>query len=505
MPHHTRRSAGAVSHFAYLFLYVFLTATSWQFLDLWADKLRRARAKREDGGNKTARAVCSLFMVLDTLLFLHILLSKGSVSRNGSSEWIVYCWINAPKYALFYFEEGVVGPAILTYSVANFAIIYSLLMFRSFTELFVGRKITIHTMLHTDMAWHCTTDFVDIVHMFSYAPSTNSTNFTQLEARLAEEGSAEVPIALMAGAVPTTISPFVGIPTSQAEALSVTAGVFIFLALFFHQQSFPGTPWREEEPTLLLQHQIDQQDQENREQKQQQAPYRPAAREMSATAHRRRSRHDGMNPQKEPHAHQQRQQNQQPQAYQHSTNLNVNVMRARKRSALVSILFVDLPFLILRAVRYYWSPEDLRSIETMTLKNLTCLILQAVALNSVQQVELQSSALLESLQEVADRGLAAASAGLEEVEDHDDAGSRRGPPAPGRHGHGLVGSDHQEGEIKSPARGRGGGPGPESCSGRDRATRWPTTCCWIKRWKRGILPFTKPAAAPKWAADPDVE
>eukprot|EP00925_Amoebophrya_sp_RCC4383_P020966 GSA25T00000480001.1 len=93
------------------------------------------------------------------------------------------------------------------------------------------------------------------------------------------------------------------------------------------------------------------------------------------------------------------QMNKRPFREQRSQVAGINVMKARKRSALISILFVDLPFLVIRSLHYYLSPEGTRSLETMTLKNLVCLVLQAVALNSVQQVELRGSALMESLQD----------------------------------------------------------------------------------------------------------
>ncbi|CAD7941936.1 unnamed protein product [Amoebophrya sp. A120] len=379
-----RKSSGALSHFTYLFFYAFVTGVTWRFLYAWAAETTEVE-HAVSMPKADERAVISwTFVVFDTLLFLHILFSRGTVSRNGSFQWICYCWINAPKYTLFYFvimpslrsKQGVFGPQVMTYSVANFAIIYALLMFRSFTELHVGRKITIDTMMHTDMAWHCTVDFVDVIHMFDFAPGQRGNSAIQVQRPYGQAPLAEDE------AVGMELDTFYGIPTGQAQAMSTAAGIFICCALFFHQQSFPGTPWRQD-PSEELYRAATRTARSGGA-----APgslARPGGLVASAAANATKTVGKAKRGLFAPG----------PLSQVHG----VNMMKARKRSALVSILFVDLPFLILRGLHYYLSPEETRSIETLTLKNLVCLILQAVALQAVQQVELQSSALVESLQD----------------------------------------------------------------------------------------------------------
>ena len=73
------------------------------------------------------------------------------------------------------------------------------------------------------------------------------------------------------------------------------------------------------------------------------------------------------------------------------------MLLTRKRSAIVSIMFVDLPFLIIRSMTYYINSEAGYShVQSFLLKNLLCLILQAVQLKTVQQVELNTNSGLFS-------------------------------------------------------------------------------------------------------------
>ena len=75
----------------YVFFYAALTGVNWGFLREWVKM------------DSSIEWLTVMFMLLDFFLFLHIFLARGTVSRNGCFQWILYCWINAPKYTLFYF------------------------------------------------------------------------------------------------------------------------------------------------------------------------------------------------------------------------------------------------------------------------------------------------------------------------------------------------------------------------------------------------------------------
>ena len=74
-------------------------------------------------------------------------------------------------------------------------------------------------MLHQDMVWHVTLDFIDIVYMFQYGRPQDI--FRTVNNKEPNEEEKEF-----------------------HERMRIYAGVFIFLSLFFHMQSYAGMPWR---------------------------------------------------------------------------------------------------------------------------------------------------------------------------------------------------------------------------------------------------------------------
>lgn len=366
--------------------------------------------------------ILAVFFPFEALLFLHMIRHSIHIMlgrppeqtvRAGSLHWTIYCWVLASKYCIIYFHK-----AELRRIIWVSPIFYCVLAFKALRHFFAasdaGRSnssakaaaiqratrssssdgdmgvvaqpstsakatkqsrqqqerhatnqgnIALDVVLLQDMVWHVVMDMIDINYMMYMSNAEPESN------GLADEA--------MRQQFPEAV-----------ENARIATGIFITLALFFHQQSFPtwvSAPNLEKDDTSGGGH-------------------------ASASG----GEAGGSNQVK---------------------GNNVDVIKARKRSAVVSILLVDIPFVVIRTflwslsmrthgdasaisrpdspsiaemfpsqfnstedlLTYYLWPGGNGGIQTQThldkwwVKNILCLLLQAMQLRFVQQADMERS------------------------------------------------------------------------------------------------------------------
>jgi len=264
-------------------------------------------------------------------------------------------------------------------------VFYTILTFRTLRELFQSDSLTrsrtdhrhsdllrdkqehttLDVVLLTDMVWHVVIDMIDISYMmFLSNPFDRSTSI--VDPGLVNER-------------PETV-----------ETIRVCVGVFIFLGLFFHQQSFPSIGYMASSSRSYAS--------SSGSARQSQGGPTSRSDPVAAAAS---SKQDSM------------------------LDYRVDVVKARKRSAIVSILMVDLPFLVIRTYMYILSMNtaaaqasqpttttpptgrlfapglkgsspfesfiNQRQLDKFWVKNILCMLLQAMQLRFVQQADLERS------------------------------------------------------------------------------------------------------------------
>lgn len=351
-----------------------------------------------------------IFVVLEVGLLGNMMcrnLSSNGV-RGGCFQWIVYSWLLSAKCAILYFEvlpempydEVAAGSDGLEplggvededrchlFSCRNDVttllyitpVFYMGLTGRTLRELFRsdeglepgtggsssrrqsdakfrGRhqeRAALDVILLTDMVWHVVIDMIDIIHMVKLPESQDPADRITMGV-LDQHPGANASIRKMIGA-------------------------FVCLAFFFHQQSFPR------------------------------AGYRVLSGE--AASHRDRVSADT-------HGHSPNQRLQHKERHGHH-DYYVDVVKARKRSAIVSILLVDMPFLVVRTFVLFLSrPEQLSTfpstnttsfqdslkygllharpqVDKWLVKNVLCMLLQAMQLRFVQQADMERSQVMK--------------------------------------------------------------------------------------------------------------
>eukprot|EP00927_Polykrikos_kofoidii_P057642 TRINITY_DN5179_c0_g2_i1.p1 TRINITY_DN5179_c0_g2~~TRINITY_DN5179_c0_g2_i1.p1 ORF type:complete len:722 (+),score=61.75 TRINITY_DN5179_c0_g2_i1:249-2414(+) len=141
----------------------------------------------------------SLTVFVEFPLLLHLLWywRAESAARAAPTQWVVYSWLHAAKVVVLYCKVmprlatvetegsgrvGVFGateiafgsfftPPNLTNLLLLTPVFYALLMLRTSNGIFgsFSGKITVDVLMHFDMLWHVVIDMVDQVDMFSYA------------------------------------------------------------------------------------------------------------------------------------------------------------------------------------------------------------------------------------------------------------------------------------------------------------------------------------------------
>lgn len=330
---------------------------------------------------------CSFFALADFLLVLHMLLyhEQAQAVQGGSLWWIVYTWLISLKSSVLYFgvlpeldrcdsaslqsngisgsEKVCSGKTIFGISIfsANSVftlmcltpINYCILTFRTLRQFFpqpgqIHRRghsqhdVTLDVMLLQDMVWHVIIDIIDIIYMlFMSTPHDKQLGLS----------------------TPSLLKTH----PKELKTLQEVAGVFVFLGLFFHQQSFPKAC------STAVTHNC--------------ARGRDSHVSRAETCEVGGETTDS----------------------QILPDAGVDIVGARKRSAIVSILFVDLPFFSLRTFLYVISlqgdihrtkgsddPGGLPTLDKWWVKNIVCMLLQAMQLRFMQQADLEQSQLVKT-------------------------------------------------------------------------------------------------------------
>lgn len=328
---------------------------------------------------------------IELALLVHMLrhAQSSQAIRDGSLQWIVYSWLIATKCCLLYF--WVLNKAAAFHSIlgvfggdggsAFFVLLYltpvfyCILTFRTLRQLFTvsddddvlpgfsGRfssrrrdrqeHMTLDVVLLQDMVWHVVIDMIDMNSLMK-----------EFSARSMEKQGS--------------------VSDARIDAPSVRAavGVFITLALFFHQQSFPSCSVISPEAANFTK--------DTRESWSDNVTNTGTIVSDFPLGHLNSTL-----------------QSQRPPPVKAVEEHYADVVKARKRSAIVSIILVDLPFFVIRT--YIWSiaanatldddaerKESSRPVlDKWLVKNMLCMLLQAMQLRFVQQADLERSQSLK--------------------------------------------------------------------------------------------------------------
>jgi len=345
---------------------------------------------------------CGLFIIVEVPLLIH-LVGYSDVEhaiRAGSFQWIVYSWVHGAKTWILYFEvmpnvqagEGPTMYQIVQYTCLT-PVFYTMLALRGAGN-FSGKSKqrahpsredkhaieaeTLDAVILQDMVWHVAVDMIDAISMLFYS-----------RPRDPQLGLGDA---------------FLAANASEVENIRIASGVFVVLSFFFHQQSFPNVgnalQWQqlEERKSKRSQSRLTQRSLARATEDSAQDARGPNIQPQLGFG--RRSSQSTTTPQelifgRGDHAHSnwsagptfnfkqldvarketssscnsttgnepwivqgpgmQRSRMVDPEVTSALTTLDdakVNVVKARKRSAIVSILLVDLPFLVLRIVIY---------------------------------------------------------------------------------------------------------------------------------------------------------
>lgn len=348
--------------------------------------------------------VCWVFAVLEVPLLLHMLggCHVREAVTNASFHWIVYTWFLASKVGVVYFgvlqhpDTTDVLSKVLACCLYVSPVFYTLLMLRSLSHVFdmkarsstkegtSDKMLTLEMVLIQDMLWHVNFDLLDLCAMLMYA---NGELFTSLQ---------------------ITNWNLLTMYPSQLANIQLVVGLFLVLGVFFHQQSFPMVSLAKAQILRKVRPQV----------------MKEVGKSLLEGSTRRSSdasddsdlssefpsgvlagfsaRNNALHAQKTATAA----------VLLHddvSEGPTVDVVKARKRSAIVSIILVDLPFLITRLVILLLAiaaerkqeqdrvhDRDHAEIDPWLVKNLVCLPLQAMMIQFMQQADVEQSQHVQS-------------------------------------------------------------------------------------------------------------
>jgi len=341
-----------------------------------------------------------LFVIVEFLLLMHMLLhgcSASQVVRSGSLQWIIYSWLISAKSAVLYFRilprasqaeaNNVVTLMCLT------PLFYCVVTFRTLQQVFRGsesdqapRKTsqspsqkgrwgehgTLDVVLLQDMVWHVVIDMVDITSIMLL-----------LAAPDAESGNSDAGLeSLLSIYYP-----------GELQSLCTAGGLFVVLALFFHQQSFPSiyfagsrdsdlsgvTPGKLSTGSFGNQASFTSYESQRKAEMDSDDIIRTSSSQMrlsAAASHAVMGQRVSMDSVQTESPSSSKYQQRQKQEY------GVDVVKARKRSAIVSILLVDLPFFVIRTLIYTLSLWSLQLEASGTVPPPSHLVTVPVALPS---------------------------------------------------------------------------------------------------------------------------
>lgn len=347
-----------------------------------------------------------VFIIAEVGLICHMVLhgSPAQVVRSGSLQWIVYSWLISAKCGVLYYLVMPDGTELHSRIISLTPVLYCIVTFKTICHVFRGSEGgrnsqakrstsqpqslrgagglgrdwnehgTLDVILLQDMVWHVFLDFVDITRMIDYMTQDKLS-----------------PVMLKRYG-------------AQVETCSMVTGVFVILALFFHQQSFPGTIYLAG-PDSAASAASNSEASPRRERLAGMLPelsLGTASISMTMCDFRSNMTHTGTTGTvTEPfgQAQRQQQQHQRRRDAVPAPEYRVDVVKARKRSAIVSILLVDLPFLSLRVLMYlygYWSFVQRDEAEAGE-KGITNHYEVGVTTNSTAGIDLGSGLLIPAL------------------------------------------------------------------------------------------------------------
>eukprot|EP00929_Paragymnodinium_shiwhaense_P092792 TRINITY_DN5278_c0_g5_i1.p1 TRINITY_DN5278_c0_g5~~TRINITY_DN5278_c0_g5_i1.p1 ORF type:complete len:676 (-),score=110.01 TRINITY_DN5278_c0_g5_i1:45-2072(-) len=311
--------------------------------------------------NASHRGWAGFFITMEAALITHMILQSGArtVTQSGSLQWIIYSWLIAAKSGVLYFDVLPQLPTVSADQVHTMRTIismmclspvyYCIVTFRTLRQVFRsaeqgqrkkafswGDHGALDVLLLQDMVWHVVIDLVDITSMLFLTRLTDES--------LGERLGKEFP--------------------DQTRAMTVTAGVFVILALFFHQQSFPSISFATSaELPETTKHATEDTPQTSLDMSTT-SSFLTATDSASGSGvgvgigGRTASRHSlGSGPEVAGGTPPDSPSRGNGSAKTKSVQYGVDVVKARKRSAVVSILLVDLPFCGIRTAQYVLSVQ----------------------------------------------------------------------------------------------------------------------------------------------------
>lgn len=277
-----------------------------------------------------------LFICLEVPLALHMIANRVSrqALRSSSLQWIVYSWLFSAKILVLYYHvlpnlKQDYGMRSIVSLMCLTPLFYMLLTFRALRQLFHkadsaavtsggegsagksrGRRkrehVTLDVVLLLDMLWHVVIDMTDMLTITFWAQPSDERD--GLGSALVDKFPDEI------------------------AAISACAGAFVFLGFLFHQQSFPSIGIANNTASSEPRTSIDVANGSS--------STSLAVKTVESVRSLRLNRlwqgaNDSFTDQS-----------------QVAENGSIDVVKARKRSAMVSIMLIDLPFFVLRTYIY---------------------------------------------------------------------------------------------------------------------------------------------------------
>lgn len=149
---------------------------------------------------KYISATVLITILVDGPLLIHLawFWREQSAHRAAPTQWFCYCWVHAAKVVILYcrvmprlpstvtpeaalkgtdfsldsvYFENLYSPTVLANLLLITPVFYALLMFRTSKAIFgsLSKRVTVDLIMHYDMLWHVVIDMVDQVDMFYYA------------------------------------------------------------------------------------------------------------------------------------------------------------------------------------------------------------------------------------------------------------------------------------------------------------------------------------------------
>jgi len=365
--------------------------------------------------------LCWAFLVLEVPLFLHMVRHSmvANAVHSGSFQWVVYCWLCSVKTFIIYSrlmadrwrseeKDGETRDRVRM-AACLMPAVYILMMCRTLLQ---WKHVTLDVVLLQDMAWHVIVDLVDMFFLLQYMYPDDIND--------------GIPLGL--------ISEY----PDDVKTMRQVAGMLVFLGILFHQQSFPIIeyvgPKTATNEGVFFEGGVASGSTSSLDVAQDHSVvtgHSKLSLTSGASATNRRSslfrKVSGNISSSELCGAGNR-----GQGVSREWHYGVDVVKARKRSAIVSIIFVDFPFLAIRTCIFLaslslygpsgksvtvdlshavlhsnglsvpetiaqsntsWSMEDVPrpELDKWLVKNLICLLLQAAQLRFVQQADLEQS------------------------------------------------------------------------------------------------------------------